>query len=64
MLAQPKRKKSFPVYFFQKNKKYFFIYFLQFSKTFGFNKKAKNFAFYSLRAFLQAFSSIPENILE
>ena len=42
--------------------KIFLIYLLQFSKTFGFNEKAKIFAFYSLLVFLQAHSSISKNI--
>ena len=42
--------------------KIFLIYLLQFSKTFGFNEKAKILAFYSLLAFLQAYSFVLENI--
>jgi hypothetical protein len=38
------------------------IYLLQFSKTFGFNEKAKIFAFYFLLAFSQAYSDAPKNI--
>ena len=57
-----KKKENFYFLFLSNKSKIFLIYLLQFSKTFGFNEKAKNFAFYSLLAFSQAHSSIPKNI--
>ena len=57
-----KKKENFYFLFLSNKSKIFLIYLLQFSKTFGFNEKAKIFAFYSLRAFSQAYSSVPENI--
>nr|BDZ75706.1 cytochrome c biogenesis factor C [Fissidens protonematicola] len=57
-----KKKKNFYFLFLSNKSKIFLIYLLQFSKTFGFNEKAKIFAFYFLLAFSQAYSSVPENI--
>ena len=57
-----KKKENFYFFFLSNKSKIFLIYLLQFSKTFGFNEKAKILAFYSLLAFLQAYSFVLENI--
>jgi hypothetical protein len=57
-----RKKENFSFLFLLNKSKIFLIYLLQFSKTFGFNEKAKIFAFYSLLAFSQAYFYVPETI--
>lgn len=55
------KRENFDFLSFCKESKIFLIFLLRFPKTFGLNEKAKNLAFYSLLAFLQAYSSVSEN---
>nr|YP_009745566.1 cytochrome c biogenesis factor C [Andreaea wangiana]QIH30041.1 cytochrome c biogenesis factor C [Andreaea wangiana] len=55
------KREIFYFLFFLNKSKIFLIYLLRFSKTFGLNEKAKILAFYSLLAFSQAYSFVPEN---